>query len=138
MRCKDQLIIWLIFKNQITADSLFVDREIINSEEMGQIMYGDKFLFKYQKLEEHDFRIKQLNMEKGMRKEEREHELNMLRLLIVPQAPPSVPLPSSSPFSLPVSGFLSSSPATSQSIKDSCTMNYSTNPSGEMATYFKL
>ena len=55
----------------------------------------------YQKLEEqriakeHEFRIKQLNMEKEMRKEEREHKLNMLRLLMVPQAPSSMPIPSS-------------------------------------------
>ena len=77
-------------------------------------------------------------MEKEMRMEEREHELNMLRLLMVPQAPPSIPISSSSAFSLPVSGFLSSSAASSQNVSDSCTMNYSTNSGGEMATYFKL
>ena len=57
---------------------------------------------------------------------------------MVPQALPSVPLPSSSPFSLPVAGFLSSSLASSQSVNDSGTINYSTNSSGDMATYFKL
>ena len=50
-------------------------------------------------------------MEKEMRREEREHELNMLRLLMVPQAPPSIPNPSSGAFSLPLSGFPSSSAA---------------------------
>ena len=73
-----------------------------------------------------------------MRREEREHELNMLRLLMVPQAPPSIPNPSSGAFSLPLSGFPSSSAASSQNVNDSCTMNYSTNSGGEMATYFKL
>ena len=57
-------------------------------------------------------------MEKEMRKEEREHELNVLHLLMVPKAPLTVPLPSCSPFSLPVSGFLSPSSASSQSVSD--------------------
>ena len=73
-----------------------------------------------------------------MRKKEGEHELNMLQLLMVPQAPPSIPIPSSGAFSLPLSGFLSPSAASSQNVNDSCTMNYSTNSGGEMATHFKL
>jgi hypothetical protein len=77
-------------------------------------------------------------MVKEMGKEEREHELNVLRLLMVPKAPPSVPLPSCSPFSLPVSGFLSPSSESSQSVSDCGTVNYSTNSSDDMATYFKL
>ena len=105
----------------------------------------DSFV-RYQKLEEqkiakeHNFRMKQLEMEKEMRKEEREHELNMLRLLMA-QQPASVPLPSSNPFNMPVSGFLASSspiPATAQMMNDSGNTNYSLYPTSETPSYFKL
>ena len=109
--------------------------------------YYDIYSFvRYQKLEEqriekeHAFRVKQINMEKEMRKEEREHELNMLRLLVT-QQPSSVPLPSSSPCNMPVSGFLPSSsqvPAMSQSIHNNGTTNYAIYPTNETPTYFKL
>ena len=85
--------------------------------------YYDIYSFvRYQKLEEqrfekeHAFRVKQINMEKEMRKEEREHELNMLRLLVT-QQPSSVPLPSSSPCNMPVSGFLPSSSQVPECLK---------------------
>ena len=52
------------------------------------------FCFRYQKLEEerikreHEFRIKQMQIENERRKEERQHEMNMLRMILSPQQPP--------------------------------------------------
>ena len=52
------------------------------------------FCFRYQKLEEerikreHEFRIKQMEIENERRKEERQHEMNMLRMILSPQQPP--------------------------------------------------
>jgi hypothetical protein len=52
------------------------------------------FCFRYQKLEEecikreHKFRIKQMQIENERRREERQHEINMLHMILSPQQPP--------------------------------------------------
>lgn len=93
---------------------------------------------------EHEFRIRQLNIEKEMRKEEREHELKILQMLVA-QPSSNVQLPSSNPFNMPVCsvpGFLASpSPIQliSQTANECSNTDYPIYQTSETpSTYFKL
>jgi hypothetical protein len=85
--------------------------------------------------------MKQINLEKEMRKEEREHEFRMMQLLMGQQACSNVPLPNPLPFNMPVSVALNSSPTTPQIFNngDTTGTSFSMYPSGsETQTYYKL
>ena len=64
--------------------------------------------FRYQKLEEgriqkeHEFRIKQMQIENERRKEEREHEMNVLHMILSSQQPARGDLPGNNSFNTPV------------------------------------
>ena len=101
--------------------------------------------YRYKKLEEErikkeqEFRIQQMQLENERRKEERKHELNMLRMVLGQQASSTVVPSSYHPFHLPVSyGYPSSSPHPSSDGSDVTGNSDCAYPTKDALTYFKL
>lgn len=86
---------------------------------------------RYQKLEEerikkeHEFRIKEMQIENERRKEEREHELSVMRMILSAQQPGSGTTNRYSLFTMPIVN------GQQPSFDD-------TQPTGDASTYYKL